>query len=45
MLCKRLMQGNHNVMDYTKPYEHVFREHGRFGSHPSHDDFSDESAP
>lgn len=32
-------------MDYTKSYAHVFREHGRFGSHPSHDDFGDESTP
>lgn len=32
-------------MDYTRPYAHVFREHGQFGSHPSHDDFGDESVP
>jgi len=36
---------DNNNLDQTKPYAHMFREHGRFGSHPSHDDFSDESTP
>ncbi len=34
-----------NNIDHTRSYAHTFREHGRFGSHPSHDDFGDESAP
>jgi hypothetical protein len=31
-------------LDYTKPYAHAARENGRFGSHPSHDGFDDESS-
>ncbi len=34
-----------NNIDHTRSYAHTFREHGRFGSHPSHDDFGDESVP
>lgn len=34
-----------NNIDHTRSYVHTFRERGRFGSHPSHDDFGDESAP
>ena len=30
-------------LDYTRPYAHAYRETGRFGSHPSHDGFDDES--
>lgn len=32
-------------LDATKPYAHPYREQGRFGSHPSHDGFDDESSP
>jgi hypothetical protein len=32
-------------LDVTKPYAHVYRETGRYGSHPSHDGFDDESGP
>jgi len=32
-------------LDATRQYAHAFPEHGRFGSHPSHDDFSDEGEP
>jgi hypothetical protein len=32
-------------LDATKLYAHSYREHGRFGSHPSHDGFDDESGP
>lgn len=32
-------------MDFTRDYAHNFREQGRFGSHPSHDGFDDESKP
>jgi len=32
-------------LDVTKPYAHSYREGGRFGSHPSHDGFDDESGP
>jgi len=32
-------------LDATKPYAHSYRELGRFGSHPSHDGFDDESTP
>ena len=32
-------------LDATKLYAHAYREHGRFGSHPSHDGFDDESSP
>jgi hypothetical protein len=31
--------------DKTRPYAHAFRENGRFGSHPIHDGFDDESGP
>jgi hypothetical protein len=31
--------------DATKLYAHSYRENGRFGSHPSHDGFDDESGP
>ncbi len=34
-----------NNMDHTRSYAHTFRERGRFGSHPSHDNFGDESEP
>lgn len=32
-------------LDITKPYAHAYRETGRYGSHPSHDGFDDESGP
>ena len=32
-------------LDATKNYAHNFREFGRYGSHPSHDDFSDDGKP
>jgi hypothetical protein len=32
-------------LDATKPYAHSYRERGRYGSHPSHDAFDDESGP
>src|SRR5271166_5115230 len=32
-------------LDATKLYAHSYRETGRFGSHPSHDGFDDESGP
>ena len=32
-------------LDATKLYAHSYRENGRFGSHPSHDSFDDESGP
>jgi hypothetical protein len=32
-------------LDATKLYAHPCREHGRYGSHPSHDGFDDESTP
>ena len=40
-----VIETNERQMDYTRPYAHAYREHGRFGSHPSHDDFGDESKP
>lgn len=40
-----LLTPSKNNIDHTCSYAHTFREHGRFGSHPSHDDFGDESAP
>jgi len=30
-------------LDYTRPYPLAYRENGRYGSHPSHDGFDDES--
>lgn len=30
-------------LDHTRGYAHAYRESGRFGSHPSHDGFDDES--
>jgi hypothetical protein len=32
-------------LDATKLYAYSYRENGRFGSHPSHDGFDDESGP
>lgn len=32
-------------MDATRPYADTYRDHGQFGSHPSHDDYGDESEP
>jgi hypothetical protein len=32
-------------LDATRLYAHAYREQGRFGSHPSHDGFDDESSP
>jgi hypothetical protein len=32
-------------LDHTRPYAHAYREHGKFGSHPVHDGFDDESRP
>jgi hypothetical protein len=29
-------------LDATRDYAHAYREYGRFGSHPSHDDFGDD---
>jgi len=33
----------HKIMDSSNEYTKNFREHSRFGSHPSHDSFDDES--
>lgn len=40
-------QGDENQrgFDATRDYAHNFRDHGQFGSHPSHDGFDDESNP
>jgi hypothetical protein len=35
---------NQESADATHDYWWAYREHGRFGSHPSHDDYSDEGA-
>lgn len=32
-------------LDASKLYAHAYREHGKYGSHPSHDGFGDESSP
>jgi hypothetical protein len=40
-----LQQKLSRVLDATKNFAHNFREQGRYGSHPSHDDFSDEGNP
>lgn len=32
-------------LDFTKPYAQSYRVHGRFGSHPAHDAFDDDSSP
>lgn len=32
-------------LDAAKLYAHYYRELGRYGSHPSHDGFDDESNP
>jgi len=34
-----------NNLDATKNYGYPAREAGRYGSHPSHDGFDDESKP
>ena len=33
------------TLDATREYAHSFREEGRYGSHPSHDRFDDDSNP
>jgi hypothetical protein len=35
--------GGGDRRDSTRPYAHNYRENGRFGSHPLHDDYGDES--
>jgi len=40
-----LIASRERNLDATKLYAHNYREHGRFGSHPSHDGFDDESGP
>jgi RNA recognition motif-containing protein len=32
-------------LDATRDYAHSFRDHGQFGSHPSHDRFDDDANP
>lgn len=34
-----------DLQDATRLYGHSYRENGRFGSHPLHDDFGDEGVP
>lgn len=41
---QKIEQGE-RVRDATRDYYAAYREAGRFGSHPSHDGFDDESAP
>lgn len=36
---------NDRQLDATRDYYSAYRENGRFGSHPSHDAFDDESMP
>ena len=38
-------QDKQQNLDATKGYFSAYREENRFGSHPAHDDFGDESAP
>ena len=38
-------QFSEETLDFSRPFAHAFREHGKFGSYPSHDDFGDESKP
>jgi hypothetical protein len=40
-----LQQRLARAMDATKDYAHNFRERGRYGSHPSHDNYDDEGRP
>ena len=40
-----LIASREKNLDATKLYAQSYREHGRFGSHPSHDGFDDESGP
>jgi len=40
-----LIASREKNLDATKLYASSYREHGRFGSHPSHDGFDDESGP
>jgi len=44
-MMTELSTPSENNIDHTRSYAHTFRERGRFGSHPSHDDFGDESTP
>lgn len=38
-------QFSEETLDFSRPFAHAFREQGKFGSYPSHDDFGDESKP
>lgn len=38
-------QSFYDERDASRSYAHRFRENGRFGSHPLHDDYDDESFP
>jgi predicted RNA-binding Zn-ribbon protein involved in translation (DUF1610 family)/uncharacterized C2H2 Zn-finger protein len=40
-----LQQRLNRSMDATKDFAHSFREQGRYGSHPSHDNYDDEGRP
>lgn len=43
---QRMITGCERKMDATKDYAHPMRDYGsQFGSHPSHDNFSDEGSP
>lgn len=33
--------GNFDKLDFTKSYTYIFREKGRYGSHPVHDDYDE----
>jgi hypothetical protein len=40
-----LQQRLERALDATKEFAHNFREKGRYGSHPSHDNYDDEGNP
>ena len=39
------LTGSERRLDATRDYYEAYRENGRFGSHPSHDGYDDESGP
>lgn len=42
---EKLEQAYFDRRDGSRGYAHPFREYGRYGSHPIHDDYGDESGP
>jgi hypothetical protein len=38
-------KNNKNTMDASQEYAHNYRESGKYGSHPSHDNYGEDADP